>query len=69
MFVVPHAGKLYGPFETADKAAIFAEALIGPWHIAPLHDPDAETPADEDQPAFPFTDAPTVRLPAMSRKI
>ena len=38
MFVVSHAGYLYGPFENANGAAGFAEAakLQGPWHIVKL---------------------------------
>ena len=42
MFIILYAGKFYGPFATADQAAIYAEAIEGPWQIVVLRDPEVE---------------------------
>ena len=38
MFIVSYAAKYYGPFETADAGAIFAEVIVGPCKIVLLHE-------------------------------
>jgi hypothetical protein len=52
MFVVSHAGHLYGPHDTANAAADFAETaqLQGPWHIVKL---SQLTVATRDKPLTP----------------
>jgi hypothetical protein len=52
MFVVSHAGYLYGPHDTASDAADFAETaqLQGPWHIVKL---SQLTVATRDKPLTP----------------
>ena len=58
MFIVSYAAKYYGPFETADAAAIFAEIIVGPWQIVPLHDRLEEIHERRDTPFRILDDAP-----------